>query len=108
MPCFRGVQGPRASGLLCRLYAHGINAQGTEDSLAFRWCTVAAASGLPDSMATLAGLYLDGKGTARDPRDALVWALIAAARVPDSASRLLSDADQRSARGGAEAWEPIL
>jgi hypothetical protein len=69
-------------------------------------------------MVALAGIYLGGEGTPRDPAAALVRASVAATqaagatrqeaiRLQGAASVLLSDAERSAAQARAASWRPM-
>jgi S1-C subfamily serine protease len=86
---------------------------------AAEWYRRAANQGHPNAQLRLAGMLFDGDGIKRNRREAYVWALLSAERLPtaqqrnaqDYAERVLKtlgDGDARRARAVAASWQPRL
>jgi S1-C subfamily serine protease len=86
---------------------------------AAEWYRRAANQGHPNGQLRLAGMLFDGDGVKRDRREAYMWALLAAERLPISqqkdareyarrVERTLGGDDARRARAEASNWKPRL
>jgi TPR repeat protein len=105
------------AALLGLMYLRGAAGHPANIPEALRWTKLAAQKGVAEAAVELAGLYLDGRGTPRDPIEAYFWALVGAGHVRDelkqradrvvaTAAERLTPKQQEEVKRRAAAWQP--